>query len=738
MKRFLAFLLFLTPLISNAATGDIIGAEILPQGWILRLTIEGLNTNGTYNFNLATNNNPINANGSIRANSYLDLVSQGYDSTAQPTTISRRVFGTHALRFPTPNNTLKDEVISGGNVLVKIALSEGVFAGDSNVVATIKSGLYVESGVSNAATTITVTNNSTLQYPDTVGQWTDMEHQRITSTDWPVRCVAVQAFAQEGRPVAVVKFIATDQHSHSVTNIISEMTIDRSKDDPYPLSEYIANMDLSSMTALDDISFRFIAYPWVGTNVLDTRNIPAGIVTSLANQTNVYDPSNTFGVVYCLVDPTNGSDSTGIASTNQAAALASPVATGAIGLWVIEDVSKKTFSRTNTDAGMLYVTNGTTTLFGSTALSHSGDRTWLTVSPCPGADPSQCVVKFDSTRSNRQPKSKFVKYENLILTQTFDSDAISGSGSEGVNVWLDHCAWNGYTNGTVAPVANAVNALATFSTLDCNTNATIAPLRGCIISGVNSPLVQERLFSTHITSVASTATITETSVATNTRDNIVYANCFFSQQAVGLTWNTGPKRYGFALLNDVFETSGETAQPMIGINADSDDQNTTNGIIFNCTFEGQRDNLAYNDSGTNAVWAINWHIKNSVFYYLANKNDTFGTANSNRIGNWSFSNGVGFSGNVNGVNDFDPEFDGLNSTASINSGGDKGWVHDASSRGDGTGNGNYRVLSSSPLATWNCEWLLPYDITGEARSAIDPPGAYASASPRKGAAFFGW
>jgi hypothetical protein len=32
--------------------------------------------------------------------------------------------------------------------------------------------------------------------------------------------------------------------------------------------------------------------------------------------------------------------------------------------------------------------------------------------------------------------------------------------------------------------------------------------------------------------------------------------------------------------------------------------------------------------------------------------------------------------------------------------------------------------------------VLPYDIEGNARGLLDPPGAYASASPRKGAGFF--
>lgn len=48
------------------------------------------------------------------------------------------------------------------------------------------------------------------------------------------------------------------------------------------------------------------------------------------------------------------------------------------------------------------------------------------------------------------------------------------------------------------------------------------------------------------------------------------------------------------------------------------------------------------------------------------------------------------------------------------------------------GGGNYRVHTDSPAHRMQFEWVLPYDIEGNARGASDPPGAYSSGNPKKG------
>jgi hypothetical protein len=52
----------------------------------------------------------------------------------------------------------------------------------------------------------------------------------------------------------------------------------------------------------------------------------------------------------------------------------------------------------------------------------------------------------------------------------------------------------------------------------------------------------------------------------------------------------------------------------------------------------------------------------------------------------------------------------------------------------GAGNGNYKLNGMSPLSQfgWKSSWVLPYDLDGAQRSALDPPGAFAVGVARHG------
>jgi hypothetical protein len=734
MKK-LFFALSLACISAFGAAGDITGATVLSNGWQLQIVIDGVNTNGTYNTGLTAN-----VNAPATAKGYVDLVSQGFDDTGAATTISRRVYITKNGRLPHPNSAVANETDLVGSVALVVNLSEFVYGGDSNLTLTLAGSFYSQGGTpNNAIASLAVTNSSTLGYPDVVGNWSWANLQRVTNTTARVRCVAYHPFGQQGRPVRAVKFTLTDQNSHTATVTVTNLTVDRTLTEPYPLAEYLADIDVSAFTAKDTLTYNFIAYPWVGTNVLNSASPPpvaSGYRVPLANQTAVYDPINTYGVTVAIVDPTNGNDGTANAKDISNLATVAPCLTGAKALQLINAFNNSNNARNNAGAGIVYLTNGTHTLWGTTASSPTTCATYLTVMPHPNADPSTILVNFDTTRANRKPRTSALRFFGLTnIVQNFDNDAFTMNNASDY-LMFENCWVQQWTNGTINPVSTYTNTFSMFTTNWCKNNvANAVGGRGNRLTNVKFGGYIERVFSSDYQASAgqTSAMFSESAVSAATLDNGIMANCRIQTVSTAVQLNSGPKRYGIAFVNCVMEKYTADAQPLMQLNSDGILKDTTNVMILNCTFAGDRNNIAYNDSGSAAVWAINWHVKNSVFYYFANKSDTFTTANGNRIGNWAVVNGVGCSGNVTKSNSFLQEYPGLNSKQNVSS---EGFILDASKQGTSAGGGTYRITSVSELVNWPSEWLIAYDHEGNNRGLLDPPGAFSSAIPKKGGLFF--
>ena len=108
MNRFLAKFVLFFALLGQVfcATGDIT-AVVRPDGWTVQLTVEGFTTGATYAFGLDARNHPSSTT------PYLDVVSLGYDGTGAATTIARKVYLTHILRYPYNTGYLTGSYVSG-------------------------------------------------------------------------------------------------------------------------------------------------------------------------------------------------------------------------------------------------------------------------------------------------------------------------------------------------------------------------------------------------------------------------------------------------------------------------------------------------------------------------------------------------------------------------------------------------------------------------------------------------
>jgi hypothetical protein len=259
-------------------TGDITAVRIVKNtcttgitcnGWVAEIDIAGLGMGGTYNFGLGTNNNP------STAKIALTLTSPGYDANGNATTITRTVYGTYWLRLAYPNNATADETAGAGYVTVRVGLSDFVYSGDTSVTANITSGFYTQGGTpNNAATGISVTNNSTQTYPTSVGRWATVAYQRVTG-NFQIEAVVFNRFAQNEKPVAAVAFTCSDQHGNTTAPVIvNNMTVSTQPGDQHAVLVYAATIPVSTLTQGDVLTCNFKAYPWVGDSgsVLDSSS----------------------------------------------------------------------------------------------------------------------------------------------------------------------------------------------------------------------------------------------------------------------------------------------------------------------------------------------------------------------------------------------------------------------------------------------------------------------------------
>ena len=204
--------------------------------------------------------------------------------------------------------------------------------------------------------------------------------------------------------------------------------------------------------------------------------------------------------------------------------------------------------------------------------------------------------------------------------------------------------------------------------------------------------------------------------------------------------------WGGAFVGNIIEAwNGTNGNALVNIAADSATGHVDNIILWNNVVTGQRCNLAYNDINTGTYSRYNWSILNNLFDDDNIKTDTFtgSGANGNRIGNWPVVFGVGQNGNWRGelvgsgsgggayvgIQGFLQEFVGMNSVwlAAVTNTiyqyvNPQAW--NGNNGGFGQGGGSYRLKSTSPVFNFPTSWVLPFDIEGRTRSAVDPPGAH--------------
>lgn len=760
MKRIVLALLLLSPRLI-AAVGDITGVAVRSDGWSADVYISGLNTNGTYSYGLGANNALTGAE-----KLKIALTSQGFDDTGTATTLPRTVVGTLRVRKPYPDNAAADETLDADVLRVRIALSDYVYSGDSNLTATLSAGLYTQGGTNSAAaSSLSVTNSSAVAYPKVIANWAWPGWQLLGATT-DLRVVAFNRHAQSGRPVRAVKFtLIGGGVTNSAVSIRPEIV--RTHRDAVPVQEYVGRVSTTDFTNETIVTTHFAAYPWIGdaASVVDTSDAVYSNPTPMyARQTNVVDRLGTYGYAVAVV-ATNGNDSTGAATTRAAFSTNTPPAafrTINKAAKAIQGTNNTLYGR-NQSEGIIYVQAGDYAWAGSANSVTGTGYTWLEIMPYPGIA-SRLWNLTNAVADKHVGAATRTKVVGASVTSpvlvTFDVTD---------NLWLDDCAINStagalfyqvndwrITRSTIQSMSQGIRPYST-------ENMPPVLIRGNVISNTSAiNLVYTVIGNYSMSANSSGATWVDWFASQGPPMSVpIFA---FNHLARGTNNNAAALKVGqgrtnvvgAAIVCNLFEQAGTATQPAFQVASDDSTattQTADNVILWHNTATGQRVNVAYCDTLAATPSRALWSMRGNLFEDGNIKTDTFST-NGLRIGNWPAVWGVGSSGNAWSENfsagaagSFVPEFVGINSylpalvqgTPVASGTNAVTWIRFVDRQsyvGTGasaaTGFGTYRLHSDSPISHRESDWCLPFDLSGNSRGAGDPPGAYSSASPNKG------
>jgi hypothetical protein len=764
----LLLLLFAIP--ARGATGDITGVAVETNGFQVLVYVSGLSTNGTYNLGLQTaptnwlyttdgNRVFVRTGGeSLRVR----VTSPGFDTNGNPVSRMRWATATRQMRLPYPNDASTDEVYDGSTIRLKFVLDWPIYAGDTVNGANILAGLYTQGTPSAAATGIAVTNNSVLQFPKSIANWTWPGFQRETNSTMGLRMFGSAPFAQDGMPLASVDFVVSDEAGTTTTNkavfgFDPELrTLDR-----YPIAEWYAQIPLAPFAITNALRCDFVAYPWIGTTneVLRTSAQPWAYphvypcsLTNLNDRTSVY--SDQIAVV-----ATTGNDTNGRATNASPANVLSShyFLTIAGANQALAGTNSFRHGHADSGGGIIYVKSGVDNFPGA-AVSGVGTnvpKSWVTIRPYPGdtvvltnrtsANDLNDRIKFDGTGGSLTWGfvGTVVPFNNVRALWAHDI-TINSSGTAP----LQGAAQDNICYLTHSRVTNFVQGLQLFP----GQKTYWAILRGNNLDGFSQQITYFTALGNYKTGLNGSNYTLRTSTLNYSADwSILYGNRFLGHggnsdcAVIGATLGV---TNGLVVAQNIWQYTSSNVNPNLVFVCTGAGVPSTNIMVFHNLIASKRAGMGYNDSGTTPTPKWIW-LLNNINEIPGFKSDTFpfGGGNSNRTGNWQLQFGVGCSGNVfpnrnvdQAAGQFAPDFVGFYSWfggSTVGKTNATNWprfVNDQGYLGAGfaAGGGDYRLTADSPFLNLNTsggEWILKFDIDGNPRGKGAPPGPFSTAVP---------
>lgn len=750
MKHFLSILFFcLACARACGAAGDIVGAMVETNGYILKLWISGLSTNGTYNFGLTSTSDLLNVPRTPTAK--ISGTTCGYDDDGNAINYPIDTVVTYRLRQAYPNDSLVDETIDGGNVVLRLSLSDFWYNTDSNLVLTASSGLYRQASTDSQSGYFTVTNNSTLTHAKCVANWYQPGYQRITGNTMTVRAGAWHRSGQKGRPVRRMLFTAKDESGDTATATLTAAPgIDTTQGDAVPVVEYIGNIDVSSLTQGDQIRVDFKAWPWRGDSgaIVDTSD---GVwatfpIINYGPITNLLDRTGAYGYPYAYV-ATNGVVG-GVVSTTAATAAATPFDTIENAASAIAAFNSSNYSRNDT-AGEIRLRAGTYAFAGGSGSYGNIPETYCRIVQAPEDSPGTAIIGSQSGNYDIRDRLWF---EGITFSGTFAAGMLDNSEVVVFKGCTFSTSASRFLASAGAGVYNESYALqCTVTSFGQGFQSTGSSdvhwkvVRGCNMGSMNS-ISRPYVFIGNKWTGGTTATLISQSVQGTQITPFNYSIYAFnkfparnnsSSICVSMLGNGGTNViYGAVVAQNEWEHTATSGNANLLCYADGHVANANHVIVVHNTSAGQRFNLCYLDTGTTSYERNNWTVAWNATDNTCIKTDPFtgsGGASGARVGNWTGVWGVGWHDNhfgqkgTVGANGLFGQFIGLRSRWENGMATNvMQYVTDGSQNGSaaGSGSGDYALKSTSPAQQTAEDFMLAWDIEGKPRGRFAPFGAY--------------
>lgn len=699
------------------AAGDILSCTIRADGWSADVVIAGFVDGGAYNWGTLDDDPPTTTTPKFT----LTVVSEGYNSAGTLGTVTRTIYGTEAVRIAGTSGL--DEVEGGGNLTIRVALSEFVYNDDKNGGAgtsgtdptvTIGAGWYTDNGTggssapSNAATALTCTNSSTLDYPVAFGQWDHIAG--VCTADRVQADFAVAFNARHRSGIACVRFDATGGTSlvNVNTTVSSQTATQRSATTLYGVA-HVGTIALASFTQAELITLRARAYPVVGDAdaICDTngRTTAGNECQGWNDAVVVCDKSAALDSIKWVA--TTGNDTTGDGSEGN------PYLT----------IGKAVQSGTN----IVYLKAGTHAAVGVAPASRQTSNEWKIVRPAPGESSATVTVQIDTVKT---PRCQRIMYQGVTVTLASTSSWLDGEDADNF-IRFKSCAFDSSGVGTPSVpfgyrwdctyVENCTGDLSyngwRFGA-PYSTSRVAWRIDGCTISESGSPAPCYAQYRLVACAIVGPYTFHQRAAGHGfpPQDGILIEHNSWldfdsaANKAISIG-EVAEAIVGVSFIGNVIEKTAGTSQAVY-LGGDTQLAALNHVIAWHNTIAGERCNWGYNDTGSTPQDRLNWSVKFNAMRDFNTKHDLFGTPNAARIGGWPVSYGVGFEGNRSEISLFPGDYIGIDGDLA----GDDGiaYVSNKSYTGDGLGNGDYTPDTGCVLLTrvGSGQRVWQYDLYG--------------------------
>lgn len=419
---------------------------------------------------------------------------------------------------------------------------------------------------------------------------------------------------------------------------------------------YPATMDFSTLTSKDIVTCNMQAYPKVGDKFLDSTAGQDGVAApsgSFGPLLEVLDSAGTYGQTYCVVDPTNGTNSAVTTFVYLSQALAEAAYASAntnsyasVGRCATEVKAYNNANFTNSAGAARNEAGGGHALLEASTGDWLGItfptgtmQTWFTGIPMTGKDKTSITLTSNGTTGSAMVANSKLRFTDVFFNTTLAATFYNNSAT-GDQLWLDNIKLNA-TGAATFDSPNFVY-LTNGNTTQCSTgyngSNTSVPTQFPLIRGNTGTttdmtaqlyeIVGNRNVLLNFIRTGNPSSIPVSDLTTFAFNGVYKTTTSQSLAITGFTTNISK---GIAIVQNVTEQES-TANGCFFPWSDGNTSTSNNILIWYFTCTGQRINGGYNDGGDGtggaAGWDksflnVNWSMIGNIFDNFNNKDDTF-------------------------------------------------------------------------------------------------------------------